>query len=196
MKVDLSDKQCAKKHKKFFISLHFPLLLYFSLFLEARKERERSHKGFIRKFEICTSTLNMSSEKMFSNCLCCCSLCLKIIILSFSMVLFVLLHYFSMYKIFLSSELRVLKSRYKMTDKMLPDVFLYWFNVLIILFFRNKISHDNGSLNLYHHHIGNFLWPLKLNDFMCLRHQFHVFFVLLKCHTTISLLQHLLTADN
>ena len=126
MKVDLSDKQCAKKHKKFFISLHFPLLLYFSLFLEARKERQRSHKGFIRKFEICTSTLNMSSEKMFSNCLwSCCSLCLKIIILSFSMVLFVLLHYFSMYKIFLSSELRVLKSRYKMTDKMLPDVFLY-----------------------------------------------------------------------
>ena len=41
MKVDLSDKQCAKKHKKFFISLHFPLLLYFSLFLEARKEREK-----------------------------------------------------------------------------------------------------------------------------------------------------------
>ena len=41
MKVDLSDKQCAKKHKKFFISLHFPLHLYFSLFLEARKEREK-----------------------------------------------------------------------------------------------------------------------------------------------------------
>ena len=44
MKVDLSDKQCAKKHKKFFISLHFPLLLYFSLFLEARKERERERE--------------------------------------------------------------------------------------------------------------------------------------------------------
>ena len=88
MKVHLSDKQCAKKHKKFFISLHFPLLLYFSLFWKQEK-RERSHKGFIRKFEICTSTLNMSSEKMFSNCLCCCcSLCLKIIILSFSYTCF------------------------------------------------------------------------------------------------------------
>ena len=40
MKVHLSDKQCAKKHKKFFISLHFPLLLYFSLFWKQEK-RER-----------------------------------------------------------------------------------------------------------------------------------------------------------
>ena len=46
MKVDLSDKQCAKKHKKFFISLHFPLLLYFSLFWKQEKrEREREREA-------------------------------------------------------------------------------------------------------------------------------------------------------
>ena len=147
MKVDLSDKQCAKKHKKFFISLHFPLLLYFSLFLEAREKP----KGFIRKLEILL-TLHVSSEKMLSNCLLCCCKCkvqFKKILQTEKQILYKKKYYIVLqvwskllllqFKIFSSSNM-IDGGTLNMTDTIFPDVFSYRLNLLIVLFFRNKIS--------------------------------------------------------
>ena len=44
MKVDLSDKQCAKKHKKFFISLHFSFTIVFQSISGSKREVKGPHQ--------------------------------------------------------------------------------------------------------------------------------------------------------